>query len=144
MGGVQQRHTTARHDAFLNAGARCGERVFHAVLLFLELGLGSGADADDGYAASQLGQTLLQLFTVVLGGDFLDLALELVEAGLHGRFLAATLDDGGVVLVGHHAAGTTQVFKDYAVQTATPCPRRSPCRRFTTATSCSISLRRSP
>jgi hypothetical protein len=42
--------------------------VLDAVLLFLQLGLGGSADADDGDAAGQLGQALLQLLAVIVAG----------------------------------------------------------------------------
>ena len=51
--------------------------VFDAILLFLHLGLGGRTDIDDGNAAGQLGQTLLQLLTVVVRRGVLDLLLDL-------------------------------------------------------------------
>ena len=55
-------------DAFLNGGAGRGERILNAELLLLHLDFGRSADLDDGHAAGQLGQTLLQLLAVVIGG----------------------------------------------------------------------------
>ena len=82
LDGVQQRHAAAGHDAFLDGRAGRAQRILDAVLLFLQLGLGAGADADDRHAARQLGQALLQLFLVVVAGGVLDLDLDLLDAAL--------------------------------------------------------------
>ena len=54
--------------------------VLVAVLLLLELGLGGGADLDDGDAAGELGEALLELLLVVVAVGLLDLALDLLDA----------------------------------------------------------------
>ena len=61
LDGAQQRHAAARHDAFLDGGAGRMQRVVDAVLALLHLDLGGAADLDDGDAAGELGQPLLQL-----------------------------------------------------------------------------------
>ena len=100
LGSVDQSDAAAGHDAFLNGGAGGGQGVLNAVLLLLQLDLGGGADLDHGDAAGQLGQALLQLLVVVVGGGLFDLGLDLLDAGLDGALGALALDDGGVVLVG--------------------------------------------
>ena len=55
----------------------------------LHLDLGGAADLDDRHAAGQLGQPLLQLLAVVVGGRLLDLRLELRDAALDVLLLAA-------------------------------------------------------
>jgi hypothetical protein len=50
------------------------------VLLLLQLHLGGGADLDDGHAAGQLGQALLQLLAVPVAVGVVDLGLDLVDA----------------------------------------------------------------
>ena len=87
------------------------QRVFDARLLFLHLGLGRGADVDDGNAAGELGQALLELLAVVIGGGLLDLTADLVDAALDVGFLAAAFDDGGVFLVDGDALGAAEVFE---------------------------------
>ena len=72
--------------------------VLDAVLLLLELDLGGGADLEDGDAAGQLGEALLELLAVVVGVGVLDLGLDLVDPALDVVLVAATLDDGGLVL----------------------------------------------
>ena len=46
-------------------------RVVDAVLALLDLDLAVAADADDGDPARQLGETLLELLAVVIGGRLL-------------------------------------------------------------------------
>ena len=62
-------------------------RVVDAVLLLLDLDLSRTADADHRNAARQLGQPLLQLFLVVVGGRLLDLRFDLRNPPLDVRFL---------------------------------------------------------
>src|SRR5690606_2787040 len=98
LGGLQQGHAAARDDAFVGSGSGCVQGVVDAVLLLLDLDLGRAADAQDGDAAGQLGQALLQLLTVVVRGGVLDLTLDLADAGFDAVLLASAFDDGGVVL----------------------------------------------
>jgi hypothetical protein len=56
--------------------------VVNAILAFLDFHFGRTADLDDGHAASQLGQTFLQLFAVVVAGGDFDLRLDLLDAAL--------------------------------------------------------------
>ncbi len=74
------------------------EGVFDSVLLLLHLDLGRRADLDDGDAAGQLRQALLQLLAVEVGVGVLDLALDLLDAGLDLVGVAGAVDDGRVVL----------------------------------------------
>ena len=78
--GPQQGDATAGDDALLDGRLRRRHGVLDAVLLLLELHLGGGADLEDGDAARQLGQALLQLLPVVVGVGVLDLGLDLVDA----------------------------------------------------------------
>ena len=70
---AQQRHAAARHDALFDRRLGRVHRVLDARLLFLHLGLGGRPDLDDRDAADQLGEPLLQLLAVVVGGRVLDL-----------------------------------------------------------------------
>src|SRR5262249_55989919 len=98
----------ARHDAFLDRGAGGVHRVINAILALLHLDFGRAADADYRDAAGELGQTLLQLLAVVVRGGFLDLRLDLRDAGLDVGLLAGTVDDRGVLLVDHHLLGAAE------------------------------------
>ena len=68
-----QRHAAAGHDALFDGRLGRVHRVFDARLLLLHLGLGGRTDLDDGDAADELGQPLLQLLAVVVRGGVLDL-----------------------------------------------------------------------
>src|SRR6266851_2411006 len=102
LGSTEQGDAAARYDAFLNRRAGRMHRVINAVFALLHLDLGGAADADHRDAAGELGQTLLQLLTVVVRGGFLDLRLDLRDAGFDVGLLAGAVDDGGVLLVDHH------------------------------------------
>ena len=69
------------------------------MLLLLHLDFGRGADVDDGHAAGELGEALLELLAVVVAGGVFDLALDLADAVGDVLLLAGAVDDGGVVLV---------------------------------------------
>src|SRR5438874_8012979 len=108
IGSTEQGDAAARHDAFFHSRAGRMHRVIHAILALPYLDLGRTTDADHRDAAGELGQTLLQLLTVVVRGGFLDLHLDLVAAGLDVGLLAGAVDDGGVLLVDHHLLGATE------------------------------------
>src|SRR5207247_8947088 len=108
LGGTEQGDAAARHDAFFNRRTGRMHRVIHAILALPYLDLGRAADADHGYAARELGQTLLQLLTVVVRGGFLDLRLDLGNAGLDVGLLAGAVADRGVFLVDHHLLGAAE------------------------------------
>jgi len=58
----------------------------------------------------------LELFTVVIGGGFLDLAADLIDARLDvGRF-ASAFDDGGVFLAHDNALGAAEVVQTNGVE----------------------------
>jgi hypothetical protein len=109
--GTDESDAATRDDAFLDRGAGRVERVLDPGLLFLHLDLGRRADADDGDAADQLGETLLELLTVVVGGGFLDLRPDLLDAALDVGPLAGAVDDGAVVLVDDDPLGLAEVVE---------------------------------
>src|SRR5207249_3849345 len=75
-------HPATGHDALLDGGLGRLHGVLDAVLLLLELDLRGRPDLDDGHAAGQLGQALLQLLPVIVRVGLLDLGLDLVDAAL--------------------------------------------------------------
>ena len=77
---LQEGRAAAGDEALLDRRAGRRERILDAVLLLLELDLGGRADLDDGDAAGQLGEALLELLAVVVGGGVLDLGLDLAHA----------------------------------------------------------------
>ena len=85
---VDQRDAAARDDALFDRGARRRERVLDAVLLLLQLDFRRGADLDDGDAAGDLAEALLQLLAVPVGRRRLERGLDLLRRGPRRRFLA--------------------------------------------------------
>ena len=98
----------ARDDAFFNSSAGGVQGVFHAVLLFLHLNFSSGTDTDDGHATDQLGQTFLELLTVVIGSGVVDLIADLLHAFLDLFLAAEAVNDGGVFLLDLDALGLAE------------------------------------
>src|SRR5829696_190397 len=109
--GVQECHATTGDDALLQGRAGRRERVLDAVLLLLELRLGRGAHLDDGHAAGELGEPLLELLAVEVRVGGLDLGADLVDAAGDPLGLAGTVDDGGLVLGDNHLAGTPELVE---------------------------------
>ncbi len=88
------------------------------MLALLELGLGGGADLDDGDAAGELAEALLQLLAVPVGRGGFDGRLDGADAALDSLGAAGTLNDGGLFLRDDDLAGVTQVGKLGGVQAA--------------------------
>src|ERR1700732_3465760 len=84
------------------------EGVPGAILLLFRLDLGRAADANDRDAAGELGETLLQLLAVVVGGGLLDLRLDLADPGFDVLFLAGAVDDRGLFLLGDGLLGAAE------------------------------------
>src|SRR5690606_8581115 len=106
--GLDQRDATTGDDALLDGRLRVADGVLDAVLALLELDLGRGTRLDDGHAASELGEALLELLAVVVAVGVLDLATDLGHATLDLRGVTGTLDDGGLVLGDDDLAGTAE------------------------------------
>src|SRR5690606_27743084 len=87
------------------------QRVFDAGLLLLHLGFAVGADGDDGHAASELGEPLLQLLAVVVAGGGLNALAKLLDPLLNIGVAAAALDDGGVVLGNGDLLGPAELLE---------------------------------
>src|SRR6185437_1547706 len=109
--GANQGYAAARDNAFLDCSAGCVESVFNASLLLLQLGLSGCANLDDGNATDQLGQPLLQLFLVVVGGGLLDLRTDFLHAAFDVGSLAGAVNDGGVVLVDGDALCLAEILE---------------------------------
>ena len=114
--GIEQGRAAAGDDAFLDRGLGRMHGVLDPVLALLDLDLGGAADLDDRHAAGQLGQPLLQLLAVIVGGRLLDLRLELRDPALDVLLLARAVDDGGVVLVDMHLLGGAQHVQGHVLE----------------------------
>ena len=115
-GGLDERHATAGDDALLDGSLRVADGVLDAVLALLELDLGGRADLDDGHAAGQLGQALLELLAVVVGVRLLDLGADLVDPAGDLVGVARALDDGGLVLGDDDLAGLAEQLERRRLQ----------------------------
>ena len=91
LAGADQRDAAAGDDALFDRRLRRVHRVLDARLLLLHLGLGRRTDLDDGDAADELRQPLLQLLAVVVRGGLLDLRADLLDAALDGLLRARRL-----------------------------------------------------
>jgi hypothetical protein len=107
LAGPHQGGAATGDHALLDGRTSGRDGVLDAVLLLLQLHLGGGADLDDGNAAGQLGQALLQLLAVPVRVGVVDLGLDLVDPALDVVVLAGTVDDGGVVLGDDDSLGTS-------------------------------------
>jgi hypothetical protein len=86
--------------------------VVERLLAALHLRLGGRAHLDDGDAAGQLGEALLQLLAVVVAGRLLDLSADLPRrARSMSLLVAAPADDGGVLAVDDDAVGAAELLQ---------------------------------
>ena len=111
LAGADERHAAAGDDALFDGRLGRVHRVFDARLLLLHLGLGGRTDLDDGDAADELRQPLLQLLAVVVRGGLLDLRADLLDAALDRALRARALDDRRVVLVDRDLLGLAEVLE---------------------------------
>src|SRR5690606_362664 len=102
--------------AFFHGSAGGVQGVFDASLLLLHFHFGGRADLDHRNTAGQLGQALLQLLLVVVGGGFLDLLADLGHASLDVGLGAGAIDDGGVFRGDVKEVGVTQEVHIGAMQ----------------------------
>src|ERR1700716_2744012 len=115
---VDESDLTAGDHAFLDARAGGRECVLDTVLLLFELHLGGCADLDDGDAAGELRETLLELLLVEVAGGLFDLRLDLLHAGQDLVLVAMTLDEGRLVLGRRDAASAAEILDRGGVELA--------------------------
>src|SRR6478735_5566377 len=114
--GADESDAAAGDDAFLDRRAGGVESVFDARLLLFHLDLGRSADLDHGNAADQLGETLLELLTVVVAAGVVDLGADLGLAALDLVFAARAVDEGGVVLVDLDALDLAEIRDGHVLE----------------------------
>ena len=117
---AQQGHPAARDDAVLDRRAGRRQRILDSRLALLHLDLGGGTDLENGDAADQPCQPLLQLLAIPVGVGLLDLLLDLGAAGVDRRPVTGALDHGGVVLGHHDAASAAELLEPGVLQPQTP------------------------
>ena len=114
--GTHQGDAAAGHDALFHRGAGGVQGVFHPRLLLFHLHFGGGTDLDHGHAAGELGDPLLQLLLVVVGGGLFDLNPDLLDTGLDVRLGAGAVDQGGVFLGDQDLLGVAQLVEGGLLQ----------------------------
>lgn len=67
--------------------------IVNAVLPFLHLNFSRAAHADDGHAAGQLRESLLEFFAIVFGRGVFDQPPDLSDASLDSLLLPSTVHD---------------------------------------------------
>src|SRR5205814_97710 len=87
-----------------------------APFLLLHLGLGRRADIDDGHAAREFRETLLEFFAIVIARRFFDLTTDLRNASFDIDLLAFALDNGGVFLVDGGTLGPAELFELHVLE----------------------------
>src|SRR6202012_4961431 len=102
---TEEGNAAARDDTFFDGGLGRRNGVLDTVLLFLQLDLGRRADLDDGDAAGELREALLQLLPVVVRVGVLDLGLDLVDAALYLALFAGAFDERRRALREYDLAG---------------------------------------
>ena len=107
---TQQCDAAPGNDALLDRGLGRVHGVLDPGLLLFHLGFGGRANLDDGHAADQLRQPLLQLLAVVVRRGFVDLRADLLDPAFDGGVYTLTLDDGGVVLVDRDLLGFAEIL----------------------------------
>jgi hypothetical protein len=90
------------HNSLFNSGASGRESILEAVLSLFELGLGSGANLDDCYSASELGKPLLQFFAIIRGIGRIDIAANKLNSALDSRLSPTAFHDRGVLFRNGH------------------------------------------
>src|SRR5690554_280361 len=113
---TDQGNTTARYHAFFNGSAGCVQSIVNAGFLLFHFHFGGSTHLDHGHTACQLGNTLLQLFTIIIGRGFFDLSTDLLYACFDVGFRTGTINNHGVFLGDVDALGSTQLFQSHGFQ----------------------------
>jgi hypothetical protein len=108
---TEERDAAAGDDAFFDGSASGVECVFDAGFTFLHFGFGCSAHVDDGDAAGEFSEAFLEFFAVVVGGGFLDLAADLIDAALDFGGFAVAFDDGGILLIDDDGLSAAEVLE---------------------------------
>lgn len=112
-GGLEKTSSTTGKDTLLNGSAGGVQSIDNAVLLLADLDLGGTANLDDGNTARELGETLLELLLLVLGGagvshNTADLLAALGNGVLGSRAVkedGVLLGDGDGASLAEHLSG---------------------------------------
>lgn len=98
-GSLEESGTTTGEDTLLDGSAGGVQGVNDTVLLLTDLNLGGATDLDDGDTTRELGEALLELLLLVLGGvGVSDVTADLLAALGDVVLAALTVENDGVLL----------------------------------------------
>ena len=112
---------TATREVTLLYGCPCGiEGILNTVLLLLHLDLGSSANIENGYAACELAETLLEFLPVIVGSSSSNLLPDEVSPLLDILLAACTANNGGVLLGDGHLLGLSEHIRSSVLEGEAP------------------------
>src|SRR5271169_106881 len=111
LGCTQQRYTAPWQNAFVDCRAGRMHGIVYTIFALPDFDLSCAADADYGDAAGKLGESLLQLLEIVVGGGLPNLRLDLTNAGLDSSLRTGPLDNDCIFLLDHHLLGAAERVK---------------------------------
>jgi len=108
LGGVEKSRATTSNNAGGGGSLGGGESINGAVLLLTDLSLAGTTNLDHGNTTGDLGEALLELLLLVLGGGVGNGGLEKLDALLNIGLVACTVENDGLVLGNGHLLGLTK------------------------------------
>ena len=87
------------------------QRILDTCLLLFHFNFGRRANLDQRHTACQFGNTLLQFFLIVIGGRFLDLRTDLLDAGFNVSSDTRAIDNGRIFLGDFNALSLPQLVE---------------------------------
>src|SRR6185312_13888545 len=113
---AQQGQPATRNDTLGDRGLGGADGVVECFLFRFHLCFGRRADANDGNAAGQFREPLLQLFAIVVACGLFDFASDLLDASIDLRALAAAADNCRIVLVDDDPLRASELFNGRVVE----------------------------
>ena len=108
---ANQCNTTTGNHTFFNSCASSVQCIVDTVFLFFHFNFGSSTDFDYCNTAGKLGNSLLQLLTIVVRSCLFDLRANLLNACVDFSFSTTTVNDSSVVFVDSNFLRSTQIFQ---------------------------------
>src|SRR5687768_10879809 len=81
------------------------------MFLLFHFGFSCRTDTNDGNATTQLGETFLKFFLVIITGALIDLRADLLDAAFDIALLAFAANDGCILFVGNDFLSAAKVLK---------------------------------
>mmetsp|Transcript_6046 Transcript_6046/g.17198 ORF Transcript_6046/g.17198 Transcript_6046/m.17198 type:complete len:498 (+) Transcript_6046:442-1935(+) len=113
---VQQGLASSGNNAFFDGGAGSIQSINDAVFLFSDFHLGGTSYTNDGNTPGELGQSFLELLTLVVGFRRFDGVLDEFASFFDSFTVAGSSQNNGVVLVDFDLLASSQLFGSGAFQ----------------------------